>query len=187
MASNININNIDQNYPVAGQDNDSQGFRDNFQNIKTALNTAKTEITTLQDESVNLTTDNDFGDNEISKAILVDTAVKAPATATVDGETTIDFQSGTYKRILVTGENPTVNIPQLINFSPSDSMSHIIYDVRSEGTTKLFTINNPGGSTIKEATLTFPFSVEPNKRYIFECWSPDGGSTLFVKYLGLYE
>ena len=30
MASNINPNNIDTTYPVAGQDNDSQGFRDNF-------------------------------------------------------------------------------------------------------------------------------------------------------------
>jgi hypothetical protein len=30
MASNINPYNIDGTYPVAGQDNSSQGFRDNF-------------------------------------------------------------------------------------------------------------------------------------------------------------
>ena len=36
---NINVNNIDGSFPVAGQDNDTQGFRDNFTNIKTALNT----------------------------------------------------------------------------------------------------------------------------------------------------
>ena len=35
MTSAINPNNIDSAYPVAGQDNDSQGFRDNFTNIKT--------------------------------------------------------------------------------------------------------------------------------------------------------
>ena len=34
MASSINPNNIDTTYPVAGQDNDSQGFRDNFTNIR---------------------------------------------------------------------------------------------------------------------------------------------------------
>ena len=33
MASNIDTNNIVETYPVSGQDNDSQGFRDNFQNI----------------------------------------------------------------------------------------------------------------------------------------------------------
>ena len=37
MASNINPNNVDTTYPIAGQDNDSQGFRDNFTNIKTCL------------------------------------------------------------------------------------------------------------------------------------------------------
>ena len=37
MASSINPSNVDGTYPVAGQDNDSQGFRDNFTNIKTIL------------------------------------------------------------------------------------------------------------------------------------------------------
>ena len=34
MASSINPNNISVTFPVAGQDNDSQGFRDNFNNIQ---------------------------------------------------------------------------------------------------------------------------------------------------------
>lgn len=48
MASTINPNNIDILYPVAGQDNDTQGFRDNFRNIKNNLNTAAQEITAIQ-------------------------------------------------------------------------------------------------------------------------------------------
>lgn len=48
MASTINPNNIDILYPIAGQDNDTQGFRDNFRNIKNNLLTAKNEITDLQ-------------------------------------------------------------------------------------------------------------------------------------------
>jgi len=35
MASSIVTTGIDATYPVAGQDNDSQGFRDNFSQIKT--------------------------------------------------------------------------------------------------------------------------------------------------------
>jgi nitrogen fixation/metabolism regulation signal transduction histidine kinase len=49
MASFINPTNIDVTYPIAGQDNDTQGFRDNFSNIKNNLNTAKNEITAIQD------------------------------------------------------------------------------------------------------------------------------------------
>lgn len=50
MASNINPTNIDGNYPVAGQDNDSQGFRDNFTNIKNNLQFAKNELDDLQNK-----------------------------------------------------------------------------------------------------------------------------------------
>ncbi len=48
MASTINSNNINILYPIAGQDNDTQGFRDNFRNIKNNLSTAAQEITALQ-------------------------------------------------------------------------------------------------------------------------------------------
>ena len=48
MASNINDAGINKDYPVAGQDNDSQGFRDNFNVIKTNFTNAKSEIETLQ-------------------------------------------------------------------------------------------------------------------------------------------
>lgn len=48
MASNINPNNINTAYPIAGQINDTQGFRDNFTNISNNFTTAATEITNLQ-------------------------------------------------------------------------------------------------------------------------------------------
>jgi len=48
MASNINPNSIDTAYPVAGADNDSQGFRDNFTNTKTNFEYSKFEISDLQ-------------------------------------------------------------------------------------------------------------------------------------------
>jgi hypothetical protein len=54
MASNINPNNINGNYPVAGQDNDSQGFRDNFTNISNNFSFAATEITGLQNAMTNV-------------------------------------------------------------------------------------------------------------------------------------
>lgn len=48
MPSNINTGPIDITYPIAGQDNDTQGFRTNFTNIVSNLNTAGREITALQ-------------------------------------------------------------------------------------------------------------------------------------------
>ena len=34
MASNISETGINEQFPIAGQDNDAQGFRDNFSTIK---------------------------------------------------------------------------------------------------------------------------------------------------------
>jgi hypothetical protein len=48
MTSLINTTTIDTTYPIAGQDNDTQGFRTNFTSIKNNLNQAATEITALQ-------------------------------------------------------------------------------------------------------------------------------------------
>lgn len=50
MASDISkySQNIDTNFPVKGQDNPSQGFRDNFAQIRLALDTAANEISSVQ-------------------------------------------------------------------------------------------------------------------------------------------
>ncbi len=48
MSSSINPNSINGNYPIAGQDNDSQGFRDNFTNVKNNLTFTKAEMEDLQ-------------------------------------------------------------------------------------------------------------------------------------------
>ena len=56
MSSNINVTNIDITYPVAGQDNDTQGFRTNFTNIRNNFVTAASEITNLQSNVTTLQT-----------------------------------------------------------------------------------------------------------------------------------
>jgi hypothetical protein len=52
MTSNIKLGNINTAFPIAGRDNDSQGFRDNFSNILNNFETTASEITQLQTTSV---------------------------------------------------------------------------------------------------------------------------------------
>lgn len=72
--STINTNGINVNYPVPGVNNSTQGFRDNFANIKTNLDTASSEITDLQQKVVlkqalaNSTLNNDMAGTLISNA-----------------------------------------------------------------------------------------------------------------------
>lgn len=109
MTSAINPNNIDGSYPVAGQDNNSQGFRDNFTNIKVNFQDAAAEITDLQNKAVlksalsGATLDNNMGNALIYAAqIQAFSAVKNAVTGT-SGSLTINYQSGHYQTITTTG------------------------------------------------------------------------------------
>ena len=77
MASTItNYSNlIDVNYPTPGVDNDTQGFRNNFANIKSALNVSGDEITSLQLNLVSLDDSNDFGGNQIKNATITGSSI----------------------------------------------------------------------------------------------------------------
>ena len=202
MASNINTTTIDDTYPVAGTDNDSQGFRDNFQNIKTALGVAKTEITGLQNNVPNVTGNNSFNGNIISDAILQDVSIQAPAAVTItSANDTVDFSQGGYQRIILSQEKTAVNDITFTNFQKNDTLSHLRLEVSNNNTNaKDMRITLSGGqvyrkqSTPGSATaLTFPFEIEGNTstRYIFDVWgyNTSGGvpSTIFVEYQGKYS
>ena len=55
MTSEIDPNTIDPNFPTADQNNDSQGFRNNFAAIQTALGIANVEITNIQSTFIGAT------------------------------------------------------------------------------------------------------------------------------------
>ena len=96
MTSAINPNNINGTYPVAGQDNNSQGFRDNFTNTKNNFQYAADEITDLQNKAVlkqaltGTTIDNNMLGSPLSNALLSNMSENVVALGTVSGSVTIN-------------------------------------------------------------------------------------------------
>ena len=68
--SDIVYSTIDEAYPVAGVDNDTQGFRDNFNTIKAALTVAKTELSDFKNHGVRKDVSNTFASTAIVDASL---------------------------------------------------------------------------------------------------------------------
>jgi hypothetical protein len=105
MTSNINPNNIDGAYPVAGQDNNSQGFRTNFTNTSTNFQFAADEITDLQNKAVlksalvGTTLNNNMQGSILSNAQLQQMTETVVALGTVGGTVTIDFSLGSYQTL----------------------------------------------------------------------------------------
>jgi len=108
MSSNINPNNIDGSYPIAGQDNNSQGFRDNFTNIKQNFSIAETEITALQDNVIlkgpltaGGTVDNNMEGTLILDARMQDFSATKVDLGTVSGTCTVNYSSGHYQTVVI--------------------------------------------------------------------------------------
>ena len=108
MSSNINPNNIDGTYPIAGQDNNSQGFRDNFTQTKVNFQYAADEITALQDNAIvkaPLTTggtvNNDMDGTLLYNATMQDFAATRVALGSVSGTCTINYASGHYQTVTI--------------------------------------------------------------------------------------
>ena len=109
MTSNINPNNIDGAYPVAGQDNNSQGFRDNFTNTSTNFQFAADEITDLQNKAVlkaaltGTTLDNNMQGSVLSNAQLQDMSETVVPLGTVSGTITINYALGSVQTLTTNG------------------------------------------------------------------------------------
>ncbi len=109
MTSQINPNNVDGTYPVAGQPNNTQGFRDNFTNIKTNFSYAETEITDLQSKAVlksalsGTTLDNNMADNLIYAVKLNDVSFTYLQNTASSGTITLDYSASQYQYISTTG------------------------------------------------------------------------------------
>ena len=197
MASNINSSDIDANYPVAGQDNDSQGFRDNFNTIKNSLATAKTEITALQDDTAKTNAANDFNGNTIREANMqANTEVIFP-TGNLESNTNIDFNNGHYQIVTVTG---TVTLT-LTNWAATGRLCKLRVELKADGAagTDPVVTFSAGSNTLKldkgfllsdssvQGQMTNPFTVDRNETYIIDFWTHNGGLTVYAQKSGTFE
>jgi hypothetical protein len=113
--SNINPQNIDGTFPIAGQDNNSQGFRDNFTNTINNFTFAAAELRDLQTYAVlkgplgsvgqTGTPTNDMNYAFLTAAQLVESVetINQIGNISVGGSQTLDWTDGHFQTISVTG------------------------------------------------------------------------------------
>lgn len=182
MASNINPFNIDGTYPIAGQDNDSQGFRDNFTNIRNNFSYSKTELEDLQAKAVlksaliGTTLDNNF-----SGALLTAAQVRGISASFVDnsaGNATLDFLAGNVQKITTNG---SISL-DFTNWPTSGTYGSILVWINVATVTDTVTISPvPTIAADDVAGLTAGvLSFDTVGDYLYEISTVDGGTTVLV-------
>jgi len=186
MTSAIVPGNIDGTFPIAGQDNSSQGFRDNFTAIKNNFTTASTEITDLQANKASTDANTSFNDKVVSRATLKDTAETVYAHGTVSsGTLTLNHENGNFQTVTISGDVTFA----FSNFPTSGTLGRIILLATVGAGVTALTMT----SAVKKATNVTgsdgsSVTVNPGVgRYMWEFMTTDAGTTVYMHQLGDYH
>ena len=187
MTSAINPNNINGAYPVAGQDNNSQGFRDNFTNTSTNFQYAADEITDLQNKAVlkqaltGTTLDNNMLGSPLSNALLSNMSENVVALGTVSGTTVINYALASYQTLTTNG---AVSL-SFTNFPAAGAAASVVVQVTVASTIHTLvlpaavSVNAQGIQGYNTSTRTITFAA--TGVYSFEFSTSNGGSTSTVR------
>lgn len=190
MTSQINPNNIDGTYPVAGVSNNTQGMRDNFTNTRTNFQYARDEINELQQKAVlksavtGTTLDNNMNDNLIYAVRLQDVSYTLINVAATSGTVTLDYAAGQYQQINTTGSvslafvnwpvSGTIGSIQIVINITNPAFTVTLPAAVSQGLTGLEGIS-PGTPGVSN-TITF----NQIGNFVFEFVTPDAGTTVYI-------
>lgn len=196
MTSLIAADTIDEDFPVADQDNDSQGFRDNFSVIKNSLSIAASEISDLQANSARLGPDenNDFQGGIISNVqLLNDYKIRAEGTITTNQV----FVDNAYYFVLTKQENSPITIEWPEN--ENSNYIEIMLEVSNpEGNTGPVVVSFFGTVKANFINASDPVSTAPGDNIhllpgetaLFKCWLTmpnDEFATPFVQFIDKFQ
>jgi hypothetical protein len=184
MTSQINPNDIDGAYPVAGQDNNSQGFRTNFTNTVTNFQYAANEITDLQNNAVlkaaltGTTLDNNMNGSLLYNYLAKEVSQTTSLLGTTSGTVTLNWANGSYQTLTTSG-SVTLGFS---NFPAAGVSASIVLQITVGSTAHTLTL--PAAVSIGISNLQGYASnvITFNKTgtYIFEFTTVNGGSTVSV-------
>jgi hypothetical protein len=190
MTSLINVANIDGAFPVAGQDNNSQGFRENFTNIRTALTVAKDEISDLQSDTAKVNEANNFNGVLLENAEFNKFYGSVRNNGTTSGPTNVNLDNGPLQVFTLGGDHSLT----FRNWAQSDRY-HIVklHIINQSSSSRTVTFGTEAGGIFKSVSGEFTVSGSPelvvsgNTEVVVEAWSVNQGLTVYLKKIGVFE
>jgi hypothetical protein len=196
----ISTTDLDTEFPVPGQDNDSQGFRDNFTVINDNFVASKARLEDLETYAVRNEANTEFlalstgGTARLINPTLQNQTEVKYDIGTVETNATINFsgqEAGNYQTIVLEGDTElTID-------------AATVHDSGYYGkiTLHITSISGPHNLTW-DSSLTIKFDNESedfwnrdttgistiaSDVYIIELWTYQGSTTYYAKYLGSYD
>lgn len=157
------INKIDTTYPQAGQNNSSQGFRDNFRNIQLSLANLDSEV-----ENLNLTSVKNSGTLYFTN--LKSYAIDYPPEQSVSAfaySTEVNYRNGNYQKFNLT----TGTVSFSVTGWTYGKLSELTLAIVPTGTA---TVAFNGGTFRPVGNLTLPATITTTT--FFDLWTDNAGT-----------
>jgi hypothetical protein len=193
LTSLINFAAINENFPVAGQDNDTQVFRDNFDTIKTNFSAAKTEIEDLQDNAARIDTTSDFNYNIVTTVTLQDAVLRKKdyGAAILAATQEVSFKESLY-HIIRFGANCAIELTDFplaeVDILGFGACGKITLELYGDGTARTLSFT-PIGTTQFKKSSTYPGTLvvtSATNPVILEVWQ-HSTDQIFLNYLGVFS
>jgi hypothetical protein len=195
----INVTDLDKEFPVPGQDNDSQGFRDNFTVIDDNFVAAKARLEDLETNGVRKEANTTFlplstggtarlinPTTQSAREVRADVSVAA-------GIATIDFSNGSFQTLNLTGATEiTIDADTVPD---SGYMQKVTLSITASTSTQTLTWDNTQTFKFDRANSESFWGAEPaavesdittTATHIVDIWTYQGSTTYFVKYVGSF-
>jgi|TARA_B100001094_G_scaffold264140_1_gene266020 hypothetical protein len=188
-TSSSNIASIDADYPRAGQDNDSQGFRDNFTKVKDELTNAHADLTALDTNTVkNNDAITNMQGNTINNVVITQGSQKFYSGGVLSsaGVRPVSYEIATYHSYTINSTGITL---QLADWPTSGKYAEVLIELRGRSQADTVTFDTENSGSIKVATgFAHPATIDDNIHpYIYRFWTIDGGQTVYGEYLGEFD
>lgn len=166
---------VNQNFPVKGQDNDSQGFRDNFHNLVEAIRAVDQRADNLDLYAIKTDNTATFLGNTFEDVNFKNTSKELYEYDQQNGFISINYELGHYHKFEVGSGSHTVDIT---NWPISGKSGRLTISISTPaGVSASVTFNN----SISLGPDDNPFDLLPGDTTIFEVWNEGEQTLCYVK------
>ena len=177
------LSRIKQNFPVKGQDNDSQGFRDNFHNIHEAIKYVNENVDLLDQLTIKTNTTSTFGGNTLDSANFKNCSDEIYEYALQTDAINIDYSLGSYQKFELSAGLHNLYIE---NWPGAGKTGNLKLSVTP--TNDVYTALNFLGA-IPLGPAKNPYELIFGVTNFFELWNEEDSGNFYVKQLNnfLYD
>jgi hypothetical protein len=174
------LSKIKQNFPVKGQDNDSQGFRDNFHNIHEAIKYVNENVDLLDQTTIKTNTTSTFGGNTIDSANFKNCSTELYSYALQTDIINIDYSLGSYQKFDLSAGLHDLYIE---NWPGAGKAGNLKFSITP--TNDVYTAVN-FSETIPVGPAQNPYELKYGIANFFELWNEEDSSNVYIKQLNSF-